>query len=218
MRLFAVRSGCLSLRAAAAAALSAACVALAPSAASAIKLSPMMAEMYRLTETAPPAVNQMMVCYGFVCRRKLVILFSPAERAALTGILAGGKASAEDERKALQRAFVWFDKRVAREVGTAKRVARADFRSGNDAGNFDCFDTTRNAVSLLLIFQEWGLIRHHTIADPKYRGNWLVGQTPHNTAVLKDKKTGQDWVIDMWTTSFGQVPDVMTVEKWMTEN
>ena len=160
----------------------------------------------------------MTVCYGFVCRRRLVLLFSPAERAALTGSLASGKASPAEERKALQRAFVWFDKRVAREIGTSRRVARADFRSGNDAGNFDCFDTTRNAVSLLLIFQEWGLIRHHTIADPKYRGNWLVGQTPHNTAVLTDKKTGENWVIDMWTTAYGQVPDVMPLEKWMGEN
>lgn len=191
---------------------------LAPLPAAAIKLSPAMVQMYALVETQPPTAQQMMVCYGFVCRRKMILYFSPGERAALSGIMSSGQASAEQERKALQRAFVWFDKRVGREAGTSRRVARADFRSGNDAGNFDCFDTTRNAVSLLLILREWGLLRHHTIADPSYRGAFLVGQTPHNTAVLTDKKTGQNWVIDMWTTAYGQVPDVMPLEKWMTEN
>jgi hypothetical protein len=191
---------------------------VAPTPAAAIKLSPLIAQMYAMVETQPPTTNQMMVCYGFVCRRKLVLHFSPGERSTLKTIVSSGRASAAEERKALQRAFVWFDRRVGREIGTSRRVARADFRSGDDAGNFDCFDTTRNAVSLLLIFQEWGLLSHHVVTDPEFRGKFLIGQTPHNTAVLIERKTGQKWVIDMWTTAYGQVPDVMTLEKWLTEN
>jgi hypothetical protein len=186
--------------------------------AAAIKLSLAIAQMYAATEAQPPTADQMMVCYGFVCRRKLALQFSPGERSTLKKILADGRASAAGERKALQRAFVWFDRRVGREIGTSRRVARADFRAGDDAHNFDCFDTTRNAVSLLLIFQEWGLLHHHSVADPEFRGSVLAGQTPHNTAVLNEKKTGQKWVIDMWTTAYGQVPDVMPLDKWMTEN
>jgi hypothetical protein len=186
--------------------------------AQAVSLSPAIAQMYAATETQPPTATQMMVCYGFVCRRRMVLHFSPADRAALKKILDSGRGSAADERKVLQKAFVWFDRRVGGEIGTSRRVARADFRAGDDAHNFDCFDTTRNAVSLLLVFREWGLLRHHSIADPEFRGNFLVGQTPHNTAVLAEKKTGKKWVIDMWTTAYGQVPDVMPLEKWMTEN
>ncbi len=184
----------------------------------AIELSPSVAQMYAAVEAQPPTANQMMVCYGFVCRRKMFLHFSPSERSTLKNIIARGRASAAEERKALQRAFVWFDRRVGHDIGTSQRVARADFRAGDDARNFDCFDTTRNAVSLLLIFQEWGLLNHHVVADPEFRGNVLVGQTPHNTAVLIEKKTGQKWVIDMWTTAYGQVPDVMPLDRWMTEN
>ena len=184
----------------------------------AVQLSPAIAEMYSAVEATPPTASQMMVCYGFLCRLRFFLYFSAAERATLTGIMAKGKANAVAERKAIQQALVWFDKRVGREVGTNKRVARADFRNHDDNHNFDCYDTTRNAVSMLLVLREWGLLRHHTIADPKYRGNFLVGQTPHNTAVLTEKSGGKDWTVDMWTTSYGQVPDVMTLEKWMDEN
>ena len=183
----------------------------------AVQLSPAIAQMYAAVEATPPTAGQMMICYGFLCRLRSFLYFSAADRAALTGIMAKGKANAADERKALQQALVWFDKRAGREVGTDKRVARADFRMRDDDHNFDCYDTTRNAVSMLLVLREWGLLRHHTIADPKYRGNFLVGQTPHNTAVLKEKPGGKDWTIDMWTTGYGQVPDVMTLEKWMDE-
>jgi hypothetical protein len=186
--------------------------------AAAIKLSPEIAEMYAAVEVAPPSATQMTVCYGFVCRLRLVLNFGPGERALLTGILAKGRGSAAEERKAIQQAFVWFDHRVGREVGTTRRVARADFRHFDAAHNFDCFDTTRNAVGLLLIFQEWGALRHHTVSDPRFRGNILFGQTPHNTAVLKERTGGTNWVVDMWTTSFGQVPDVMPLERWLDEN
>jgi hypothetical protein len=130
--------------------------------------------------------------------------------------MASGAASPAAERKAVSEAVRWLDRRAGRMVGTDKRVPRADIRSGDDDHNFDCFDTTRNTVSLLLVLNEWKLLRHHAIDDPKYRGNVFRGQTPHNTAVLKERKSGARWVVDMWTTAYGKPPDVMPVEKWVT--
>ena len=66
--------------------------------------------------------------------------------------------------------------------------------------------------------QDWGLFKHHSVGDPHYRGNALVLQTPHNTPVLVDRATRTEWVVDMWTRGYAQTPEVMTVEKWVTEN
>jgi hypothetical protein len=206
------------LRRTAVAAGMAAGVLLAAGPARAVQLSPAIAQMYAAVEAVPPTASQMMVCYGFVCRLRYFLHFTPADRAAIAGMMAKGAKSAADERKALQQVFVWFDRRAGKEIGTDKRIARADIRHRADDTNFDCFDTTRNAVSLLLVVREWGLLRHHTIEDPRFRGNLFVGQTPHNTAVLKEKAGGKEWIIDMWTTTYGQVPDVMTLEKWFDEN
>ena len=186
--------------------------------AQALQLSGEIAKMYADVEMPPPTASQMTVCYGFVCQRRFTLAFSDAERAKLAGIMAKGGASAAAERRAIQEVMVWFDHRVAREVGTNKRVARADFRHRDAEHNFDCYDTTRNTVSMLLIMKEWRLIRHHDISDPRYRGKFFVGQTPHNTAVLTERKGGQHWVVDMWTTSFGKLPDVMPLAKWLDEN
>lgn len=187
------------------------------SAAAAIKLSPALEQMYGQTETEPPSAELMTVCYGFGCRLRMHLVFTAAERTAIANMMGKGRASPVEERKAVQQVFVWFDHRVGREVGTSKRVANADIRAMDADRNFDCWDTTRNAASLLLVLQEWGLLRHHRVADPRYRGNVLVGQLPHNTAVLRETAGGANWVVDMWPTSFGQVPDVMTLEKWLSE-
>lgn len=190
----------------------------APGLAGPIQMSPAVADLYSSVSIYPPSATQMTVCYGFVCRRRHILDFSAGDRAALTGIMNGGHASAAAERAAVQRAVVWFDRRMGPIIGTNKRVAKADFRFRDDAHNYDCWDTTRNVTSLLLVMQQWGLLKFHSVGDPKYRGNALVLQTPHNTAVLLERATKVEWAVDLWTRGYLQPPDVMTVAKWVTED
>jgi len=186
--------------------------------AQAIELSPEVAALYSTVSIYPPSATSMTVCYGFVCRRREILDFTPADRKALTQLLAAGKASAAAERAAVQKAVVWFDRRMGPVIGTNKRVPKADFRYFDDKHNYDCWDTTRNTTSLLLVLQEWGLFKYHTVGDPHYRGNTLVLQTPHNTAVLVERASGVEWVVDMWPRGYLELPDVMPVQQWVKED
>ena len=190
----------------------------APSLAGPVEMSRAVADLYTSVSIFPPSASQMTVCYGFVCRRRHILDFGAGDRAALTAIMNGGRGSAAAERAAVQKAVVWFDRRMGPILGTNKRVAKADFRFRDDAHNFDCWDTTRNTTSLLLVLQQWGLLKFHSVGDPKYRGNALVLQTPHNTAVLLERATKVEWAVDLWTRGYLQPPDVMTVAKWVTED
>ena len=182
------------------------------------ELDTQQAAIYSAASIFPPSARRMTVCYGFGCRRREMLDFTAADRAALTRIMAAGRASAAAERAAAQKAEIWFDRRMGPVIGTDKRVAKADFRALDDAHNYDCWDTTRNTMSLLLVLQEWGLLKYHVVGDPHYRGNALVLQTPHNTAVLVERATKVEWVLDVWPRGYAQPPDVMTVEKWVTED
>jgi hypothetical protein len=178
------------------------------------KLTHEIIAMYAAVGLSPPTAARMTVCREFVCRRRMELVFTarsaPLRNASLPAV--GGSPAAE--RKTIQRAFVWFEHRVGRETGTSKRAAKADIMAFDAMHNFDYWDTTRNDTSLLLVLQKWGTLRHHTVGNPRYRGNNLVGQLPHNTAV---KARGTKWVIDMWPTAYGQVPDVMPLTKWLEE-
>jgi hypothetical protein len=184
----------------------------------AIEMSREVSDLYTSVSIYPPSAGSMTICYGFVCRRRHAFDFTPADRGALTKLLAAGKGSAAAERAAVQKAVVWWDRRVGPVLGTDKRIANADFRYFDDKHNFDCWDTTRNVTSLLLIIQDWGLLKHHTVGNPRYRGNALVLQTPHNTAVLLDRATGTEWAVDMWTRGYAQLPDVKPADQWVKEN
>ncbi|MET0906405.1 MAG: hypothetical protein EON84_06870 [Bradyrhizobiaceae bacterium] len=186
--------------------------------AGAIEMSREVAELYTSVSIYPPNAGSMTVCYGFVCRRRHIFDFTTADRAALGKIMQAGKASAVAERAAVQKAVIWWDRRIGPVLGTDKRIANADFRYFDDKHNFDCWDTTRNVTSLLLIMQDWGMFKHHSVGNPHYRGNALVLQTPHNTAVLRESASGIDWTVDMWTQAYAQPPAVMPVTQWAKEN
>src|SRR5258707_3605183 len=190
----------------------------APLPAFAIELSAPQEALYTTVSIFPPSANSMTVCYGFVCRRREILDFTPADRNALTQILAAGRASAAAERAAVQKAVIWFDRRMGPLIGTDKRVAKADFRYFDARHNYDCWDTTRNTTSLLLVLQQWDLLKHHVVGDHHYRGNALALQTPHNTPALFDSAPMVEWVVDMWPRGYLQPPDVMTVEQWVTED
>ena len=81
----------------------------------------------------------------------------------------------------------------------------------------DRFRATRNTTSLLLVLQEWACLKYHVVGNPHYRGNVLVPHTMHNTAVLVERATKVEWVLDVWPRGYAQPPDIMTVEKWVTE-
>ena len=122
----------------------AALLGLSPVPAVALDLTPGDMELYTSVSIFPPTAERFTICYGFVCRRREVFFFAPPDRKALTDILAKGKASPEAERKAVQQAVVWFDRRVGPIIGTNKRIARADFRYFDDKHN--SIATTRPAT------------------------------------------------------------------------
>ncbi len=181
------------------------------------ELSPPIAALYTSVSIFPPSSRAMTVCYGFVCRRREMLDFTPRDRSALTQIMAAGRSSAAAERAAVQKAVIWFDRRMGPIIGTDKRVAHADIGKLDASHNFDCWDTTRNTTSLLLMLEQWGLLKYHVVGDPRYRGNPFAWQGPHNTAVLVERGKKGEWVVDMWPRGYAQAPDVMTVEKWEQE-
>src|SRR5262245_37828048 len=84
-----------------------------------------LAQMYFNTSLSRPTDEQMTVCYGFNCQRRWRLDFTITDKKNLTGILNAGRASAAAERKSIQQAVAWFDRRIGPIIGTNKRIANA---------------------------------------------------------------------------------------------
>jgi hypothetical protein len=164
-----------------------------------------------------PAPNpaRPIVCHGFGCAYQTPIVLRPGDLAQIRKYFASVE-DAIDERRALAATMAWFEKRVAAEAGTAKARARAGLGSAGDPSQFDCLDKTSNTIGVLAVIAQLGLLRHHVIDAPESRGG--LGGLPHTSAVVREKGSGQKWVIDGWTHNNGEYPDIMKLEKWKTES
>jgi len=164
-----------------------------------------------------PTTASVIVCHGFGCAYRTEVGLGPADRSRLAALLAAGRASAAAERRAVATAVVWFDRRVGPQAGTTGRVARAGVLTKTGPGQMDCIDTSRNTTSLLLILHQLRLLKYHEVESPVARGFFLDGRGVHATAVLRETRSGQKWAVDTWTHGYGERPDVMPLEQWMSE-
>lgn len=171
----------------------------------------------QLSLPVPDPANPI-VCHGFGCAYRTPILLRNVDRAQIKKLFSGAAVkSPESERKAVAATMAWFEKRVAAEAGTAKAKARAGLGSAGDPAQFDCLDKTSNTLSVLAIVAQMGLLRYHVIDAPESRG-LIIGGLPHTTAVVRERKNGQKWVVDGWTHANGELPDVMPLETWRTQS
>jgi hypothetical protein len=178
-----------------------------------------ISEAYASVSLSPPTTRMVVVCHDFGCAQRTPVGLSSGDLAALSSLMASGRASAEAERRAVAAAGAWFDRRIGPAAGTTHRVARANgFGSQNTVGQMDCIDTSRNSTSLLLILEQLHLLHHHKVEAPEARGFLLDGRGPHATAVLTDIHTGKQWAVDSWTHKYGEKPDVMPLDVWKQQS
>jgi hypothetical protein len=160
-----------------------------------------------------PAPTRVIFCHGFGCAFRTEIGLGPGDRAQLASLMAAGHASPAAERAAIARTEVWFEKRVAPLTGTGKAKARAGgLGHANDRTQFDCIDATVNTISLLMVLDQLGLMKHHRVGEPISR--LLTGGGPHYTAVISEIRSKAEWTVDPWTHNRGELPDVWPVARW----
>jgi hypothetical protein len=180
------------------------------------EVDPAVMATFRQWSLPAPSPSRVLICHGFGCEFRTEIGLARGDHAQMAALMASGAASAQAERAAIGRTEAWFERRIAPITGTPTRVARPG-RAGiifgaGDRTKFDCYDTTHNTNSLLLVLAQLKLLRHHAVAAPASR--FLLHEGPHNSAVIKDRKTNELWTVDPWTHKGSEVPDIKPLARW----
>jgi hypothetical protein len=159
------------------------------------------------------------VCHAYGCKMKTKFAFTDADIAELTGIMKKWRTkadTAEDERRGVAYAIGWIERRVGDAIGTKDDRAGMDFAGSGDPTQQDCVDESTNTTSYMTVLANKGLLRHHTVAAPFAKENYLRGIAgwTHWTAVLVETKSKQRWAVDSWIYANGENPAIVEAEKW----
>ncbi len=158
--------------------------------------------------------SQVPVCYHHGCASVARITLDDDLWRRVSRHFAPPAAQADVEREQIRRAIAEMEQISGELVGTAHDRAGDLAGIGTLAPQLDCIDESTNTTVYLTLFDQAELLRWHTIEPVAHRGYLFFGGWPHYTAMVRDKTTGQRWVIDSWFRDNGEPPDVLELETW----
>ncbi|MGB0086416.1 MAG: hypothetical protein WBP94_13710 [Rhodomicrobiaceae bacterium] len=177
---------------------------------------------YQEFNTRAPEGNTVYVCHAYGCQMQTPVKFGPEQIKEITELMRKTKKADTpfEERRAMAYAIGWMERYTGNIVGTKDDRPGMDFEGSGDPTQQDCVDEATNTTSYLLILQNNGLLKHHTVGRPFSKGNILLGVShwPHWTAVLWENDNHQKWAVDSWIYANGENPVVVEAEKWYTHS
>lgn len=160
-----------------------------------------------------PKPGSFSVCYNHGCSKAANTGLDPEEWARVRRIFEPPPASPQEERKRLARAIALMEDLVG------ARVRTDGDRGGNLKGVFapspqqDCIDESTNSTTYLRLMEDAGLLRWHGVERMRTRGFIIFG-FPHNTAVVRDLRTDNEYAVDSWFFDNGVAPVILPLEVW----
>jgi len=156
------------------------------------------------------------LCHGYSCAFKTKAGFSDAQWREIQSILKENPAkTAQQERPKIASAIARMEFFAGLQAGTQNDKGEADTIRQSPYQQ-DCIDETINTTHYLGFLQQDGLLRFHTPSNPMHRGFFVDGRWPHNTAVIREMATGQDFAVDSFYRSNGQEPYIISRQDWLS--
>lgn len=170
-------------------------------------------ELIRSMGLERPSPERFTLCYNNGCAERARIGLRPADWRLVRATFEPTPKSAAEERARVAVAVAVLEILSGKQAGTLDDVGGSmNFFLG--ASQLDCVDETANTTTYLVMMRDDGLLRWHDITGPAARGFFLMGW-PHQSAVIRERKTGASFVVDSWFFDNGVPATIVPVATWM---
>jgi len=154
-------------------------------------------------------------CHGYNCSQKMRIGFNESEWKSIRSIFSKPAIDELSERKKIAHAISLMEKYAGNLVGAENDLPKAPIIKKSNK-ELDCIDETINTTKYLGFLQKDNLLKWHILSRPVYKGFFINGVYPHNSASITELATGQIYVVDSYIFENGREPVIRTLEDWMS--
>jgi hypothetical protein len=172
-------------------------------------------ELYRLYDY-PKALERsaVPVCFHHGCESVERVSLTDAQWRQVARHFEPAAADAAGEREQIRRAIAAMESITGDLAGTSGDLAGNLASIGTLEPQMDCIDESSNTTTYLTLFEQAGLLRWHSVEPRVSRGYLIWGGWPHSTAMIRDRQTGRQWVVDSWFGDNGEPPEVVELDIW----
>jgi hypothetical protein len=158
-----------------------------------------------------PRREEFTICTSFSCESHAEMEFTDQQWAEVRALFEPLPGSAAEERERVAEAVALMETLAGEKAGLAHDQPRNDWLEGRPRGQLDCVAEAVNASVYLMLLENRGLLRNHTVAHPARKGWFPV---PHGTAVIRELDTGREWAVDSWYYAHGEEPWIGSLDDW----
>jgi len=165
-----------------------------------------------------PTLASFRECHGFACSSSSHVSLTRQEWAKVVAVFHPQAGDAKAERRRISQAVATMRLLVGAKTGTAvhqwTHKDREILPNMSDPTQLDCIDESVNTWTYMTLMERGALFRFHQVAKLSNAGSLA---DPRNTAVLKEKKSGELYAIDPALVDAGVPPPVIPLASWMSE-
>lgn len=159
-----------------------------------------------------PTPTNFSLCHDHQCASLETLSLAAREWTSIKQLFRRRPRTPEAERRAIGQAVAKLETITGKRVGTSNDKG-GDLKGLGQPGQMDCIDESINTTTYLRMLDGEKLLRWHTVEDRATRG-WFIRGWPHTTAVIRDKQSGELYVVDSWFRDNGQPPYILPLKQW----
>lgn len=161
-----------------------------------------------------PKVERFPHCQNYGCAVVKNIELNKRDWKQIDKVFGKKAKTAEAEREKIARTIGIFEKIVGPITGTENDKPGTFEQTG--PGQLDCVDESTNTTIYMILLNQKGLLKFHTVEQPQVRYPLVSGRGwMHQTAVVRETKTGAEYAIDSWFDEPGHTARIVPIDAWM---
>lgn len=158
----------------------------------------------------PPTANSFQSCRAYGCQKIDTIELTDSKWKEIDTIFNPPAKSAEQEREKISKALASFETIVGDITGTSEDIWGTFQKTGHKQQ--DCVDESTNSSIYMRVLEKRGHLKFHIPRVPQSRV--LFMRWPHQTAVITEIETGQEYAVDSWFHNNGKPAEIIELDTW----
>jgi hypothetical protein len=174
----------------------------------------------RMRDIPAPTIESFTHCYNYGCAKRETLALPVDTKSKIDRIFATESKSPKAEQSRIIEALQMFEQDIGNITGT-KNDKRGTFRAyqnnSPESKSFqqDCIDESTNTTTYLSLLNQMGYLKFYSPAFPANRQPF-TSKAPwwHQTAVMRDNKTGALYAVDTWFEDNGVKGYIVPLREW----
>ena len=162
-------------------------------------------------------LQELPICFNYGCKEIENAKFSGAQWGKIISLLTASSKSSADERNSLASAIGYIETIIGKQTNTEFDLGGTFniylYSNKGKSEQMDCIDESTNTLLYLRILDQYQKIVWHDVVGLSSRGGLRAGY-PHTAVLIKEKETGQKFIVDSWFHDNGEPAEIVEYRDW----